>query len=70
MSRIAKHPIKLPAGVEAKIAGRKVLIKGKKGELNLDVSNDIKAEMKEGAIVLSKANDSKTAKMMWGISIK
>ena len=66
MSRIAKHPIKLPSGVEAKISGRKLSIKGKKGELTLDVSNDIKTEMKDGAIVLSKLNESKSAKMMWG----
>lgn len=66
MSRIAKHPIKLPAGVEAKVAGRKVTIKGKKGELSLDVVNDIKAEMKDGAIVLAKSSDSRHAAAMWG----
>jgi large subunit ribosomal protein L6 len=66
MSRIAKHPIKLPAGVEAKLSGRKISIKGKKGELHLDVSNDIKAEMKDGAIVLAKASNSRHARNMWG----
>lgn len=66
MSRIAKHPIKLPAGVEAKLTGKKLSIKGKKGELNLDISNDIKAEMKDGAIQLSKASESRHARNMWG----
>lgn len=66
MSRIAKHPIKLPAGVEAKLTGSKLLIKGKKGELTLDVTSEIKAELKEGAIVLSKTTESRHARNMWG----
>lgn len=66
MSRIAKHPIKLPAGVEAKLTGSKLLIKGKKGELTLDVTSEIKAELKDGAIVLSKTTESRHARNMWG----
>lgn len=66
MSRIAKHPIKFPAGVEAKLSGRKLSIKGKKGELTLDISNDISAELKDGAIQLKKASESNQAARMWG----
>lgn len=66
MSRIAKHPIKLPAGVEAKLAGKKLTIKGKKGELTYTVSNDISAEVKDNAVVLGKATQSRQAGAMWG----
>ena len=66
MSRIAKHPIKLPSGVEAKLQGKKLSIKGKKGELTIDVSNDIAAEVKDGSVVLKKANESRSAATMWG----
>ena len=66
MSRIAKHPIKLPQGVEAKLQGKKLSIKGKKGELTLDVSNDIGAEVKDGAVSLRKLNESRSAATMWG----
>lgn len=66
MSRIAKHPIKIPAGVEAKLSGRKLSIKGKKGELTLDISNDISAEVKDGAITLKKAVETRQAGNMWG----
>jgi large subunit ribosomal protein L6 len=66
MSRIAKHPIKLPQGVEAKLAGGKLSIKGKKGELALVVSNEIAAEVKDGAVLLKKASESKHAARMWG----
>jgi large subunit ribosomal protein L6 len=66
MSRIAKHPIKLPEGVEAKLAGKKLSIKGKKGQLELVVCNDITAEMVDGAVVLKKATESRHARNMWG----
>jgi large subunit ribosomal protein L6 len=66
MSRIAKHPIKLPAGVEAKLAGKKLSIKGKKGELSLTIANDIGAEVKNGAVELRKLADSRQAGAMWG----
>lgn len=66
MSRIAKHPIKLPTGVEAKLAGKKLTVKGKKGELSITVSNDISAEVKDNAVVLGKATQSRHAKAMWG----
>ena len=66
MSRIAKHPIKLLAGVEAKLTGKKLTVKGKKGELTLDISNDINAEIVDGAVVLKKASESRHARNMWG----
>jgi len=66
MSRIAKHPIKLLSGVEAKLAGKKLTIKGKKGELHLDIVDEINAEITDGAVVLKKATESRHARTMWG----
>ena len=66
MSRIAKHPIKCLPGVEARLAGKKLSIKGKKGELSLDIDRDIIAEVKDNAVLLKKANESRPARMMWG----
>ena len=37
MSRIAKNPIDLPSGVEVKMSGRNIQVKGPKGELSLDL---------------------------------
>ncbi len=66
MSRIAKHPIPVPAGVEVKLAGRKLSVKGKKGELTLDICNDINAEVKDGTVILKKSNEGRHARNMWG----
>jgi len=37
MSRIAKSPVVVPAGVEVKVDGQSVNVKGKNGQLSLDV---------------------------------
>lgn len=66
MSRIAKNPIKIPQGVDVKVAGKKVVVKGKKGELSLDLVNDIAADVKDGAVQVKKLSESKVARAMWG----
>ncbi len=66
MSRIAKHPIKIPAGVEVKLNGKKLVVKGKKGELSLDLVHDIAAEIKDGTLQLKPLSNARLAKDMWG----
>jgi len=66
MSRIGKKPIEIPAGVEVKITGQKVQVKGPKGELSLKVRPEIKVEMKDGKISLSTQNE--LAKAFWGLT--
>lgn len=66
MSRIAKHPIKIPAGVEVKVNGKKLSVKGKKGELTLALVEEIAAEVKDGGVILKKTSSSRFAGNMWG----
>lgn len=66
MSRIAKHPIKIPAGVDIRVDGKKVVVKGKKGELILPLVDDISAVVKDGAITLKPLSEAGFAKNMWG----
>ncbi|MBU6474437.1 MAG: 50S ribosomal protein L6 [Alphaproteobacteria bacterium] len=66
MSRIAKHPIKIPAGVDVKVGGGKMTVKGKKGELHLDLVGDISAEVKDGAVTLKPRSTARFATDMWG----
>lgn len=39
MSRIANKPVEIPAGVEISINGQSLAVKGKNGQLNMDVHN-------------------------------
>jgi len=66
MSRIGKKPILIPTGVDVKIDGRQVSVKGPKGELQLEVPFDIKAEIKEHEILVSTAKESKITNALWG----
>ena len=53
MSRIGKKPIEIPQGVEVKIDGQQVLIKGSKGELSLEVRPEIRVEAKTDQIFVA-----------------
>jgi len=51
MSRIGKKPILIPEGVEVKIDGNNINIKGPKGELSLVFRNEIAINVKEDQII-------------------
>lgn len=68
MSRIGKKPILIPEGVETKIIGNRVIVKGPKGELFFDVPKEIKVESKDDKIFVSPLIPSKNTKALWGLS--
>ena len=51
MSRVGKAPIAVPSGVEVKIDGQAVEVKGPKGTLNVVVPEPINAALEDGQIV-------------------
>lgn len=50
MSRIAKSPITLPAGVEFSITGTEVVVKGPKGNLNCKINSSVKVQNNDGVV--------------------
>ena len=66
MSRIGNRKIEVPAGVTVTVEENKVTVKGSKGELSLDTVKDIKVELNENTITVSRANDEKTTRAMHG----
>ncbi len=79
MSRVGKKPILIPQGVEIKIQGNKVTVKGPKGEISKDFRPEISIEMKEDKIfvlpqkeILEKKKISgrkaKQVKSLWGMT--
>jgi len=66
MSRIAKHPIHIPAGVDVKVTDGVLVVKGKKGELKLQLVSDISVEVKDGSLLVKPANETRFAQNMWG----
>ena len=59
MSRIGKEPVAVPAGVTAKVDGRKVTVKGKLGELSYELPTGIDARQEGDKIVLECQDDEK-----------
>ncbi len=69
MSRIGKMPIELPAGVEVKIANdNTVTVKGPKGTLEQTFSNQIKIELNDNVITITRPNDIKEVRALHGLT--
>ena len=58
MSRIGKEPVKLAEGVSVSIAGQKVTVKGKLGELSYTMHDGITAKVEDGNVIVTRCCDS------------
>lgn len=61
MSRIAKAPITVPAGVEVKVNGQEVTVKGSKGELVRTLNDAVVVKLAEGVVTFAPAEGVKDA---------
>jgi large subunit ribosomal protein L6 len=66
MSRVGKHPVAIPSGVEVQMSGQTLSAKGGLGTLRLVVSNEVTAAIADGAVTIAPKNDTKRARAMWG----
>src|SRR5271169_2692441 len=66
MSRVGKHPVAVPSGVEVQMSGQILSAKGSLGTLHLVVSNEVTAAIADGAVTIAPKNDTKHARAMWG----
>ncbi len=67
MSRIGNAPINLPEGVEVKVDGAAVSVKGKKGELFQEIDRDLSIEIEDNVITVKRPTDQKRHKAMHGL---
>ncbi|MEG1446852.1 MAG: 50S ribosomal protein L6 [Ruthenibacterium sp.] len=68
MSRIGRKPIVIPAGVEVKIDGNHVTVKGPKGTLDSNIHPMMKISMDNGEVLVTRPNDDKEARSLHGLS--
>jgi len=69
MSRIGKLPIPVPAGVDVAIEGRRVIVKGPKGELSHTVAAPISVGRGEdGQLRVTRPNDERESRALHGLS--
>ncbi|MDO5579916.1 MAG: 50S ribosomal protein L6 [Planctomycetia bacterium] len=70
MSRLGKKPVEVPAGVEVKIEGQLVTIKGSKGELKMTLLPEVSAVLDESGkkIVINKVKETRAANERHGLT--
>ncbi|CAG7614387.1 50S ribosomal protein L6 [Leucobacter soli] len=68
MSRIGKLPIAVPGGVDVKIDGQQVSVKGPKGELSLVVAEPIRVSLEEGQVLVTRPDDERDSRALHGLT--
>jgi large subunit ribosomal protein L6 len=68
MSRIGRLPIVIPTGVDVKIDGSAVSVKGPKGELALTIASPIEAKIEDGQILVTRPDDERESRSLHGLT--
>ena len=68
MSRIGRKPIQVPSGVEVKIDGQHITVKGPKGTLEHDFHKDMTVSFDNGVIEVTRPSDNKAHRSLHGLT--
>jgi large subunit ribosomal protein L6 len=68
MSRIGRLPIDIPAGVDVKVDGSAVTVKGPKGELKLTVASPIEVKLEDGQLLVTRPDDERESRSLHGLT--
>ena len=66
MSRIGKKPVPVPSGVDVRIQGRDVTVKGPKGQLQRSFKG-VTFEQADGLVTVTPDSMSRTDRSLWGL---
>jgi large subunit ribosomal protein L6 len=67
MSRVGQAPIPVPSGVEVKIEGRVVTVKGPKGELARTLPEVLSITQAEGQLTVARADEERESRALHGL---
>ena len=68
MSRIGNKPINVPEGVEVKLDGQHITVKGPKGTLEREIHKNIKVTLENNVITVERPNDDKENRSLHGLT--
>ena len=68
VSRVGRMPIPIPEGVEAVIEGRRVTVKGPRGEVSREFHPDIRIALQDGEIVVTRPSDERMHRSLHGLT--
>lgn len=60
MSRVAKYPVKVPNGVETKLDGDQLTVKGGQGTLSMTIHPDVTVAQEEGQLTFNPSESAKS----------
>jgi len=66
MSRVGKYPVTVPSGVTVQITGDNLTVKGKLGESQLVIRDDVEVTLDDNQVWVKPKLETKQARMMWG----
>lgn len=67
MSRIGKKPIAVPGGVEVKVVGSNVSVKGPLGKLDWSVARGVSVAVDQGQVVVSRSSEDRKIRALHGL---
>ena len=68
MSRIGKLPVSVPKGVDVKLNGGELAVKGPRGELKLNVHPDMKVVVDEGEVRVERPSEQQNHRALHGLT--
>ena len=68
MSRIGNKPITVPTGVEVKLDGQKITVKGPKGTLEREIHKNISVSVEDNIIKVTRPNDEAINRSLHGLT--
>jgi len=68
MSRIGRMPIEIPAGVDVKLDGHNITVKGPKGTLSTSFHKNMIVEKDGNTIIVKRPNDEKENRALHGLT--
>lgn len=68
MSRIGKMPVTVPSGVDIKVDGAQVTVKGSRGQLSREFTDRVTFAVEDGVITVAREDDTREARALHGLS--
>lgn len=68
MSRVGNKPVDLPDGVDVKIDGSLIKVKGSKGELTRTFHERISFSLDDGVVTVTRPDDARESRALHGLS--
>ncbi len=68
MSRVGKMPVTVPSGVDVRVDGAQVTVKGSKGELSREFTDRVNVQIEDGTVTVAREDDTRESRALHGLS--